>query len=213
MKCALIAFVKKLRIVTPSYLAVNRLQQRIIFVQKERVIFGAHGHQLHAITCRRFCVVLSVKARKHQQVVVFHSFFNSATVNVGEVATANPDCKCTVRKCNVQNATLRVRMERAHKALVKSPHFCGPLLQSIGVCVKISRRENTDFRFWPIPQAFRPCCVDANKFDFVHIFAPLKNKDRPACADCDLITSPFLVLKVIYNYNLRKTSTVKEVKQ
>ena len=96
----------------------------------------------------------------------------------------------------------RIRESR----LVKSPHFCGPLLQAVIVCVKVSRRENTDFRFWPKPQSHGSLCVDSDKFDSVHIFAPLKNKDRPACADCDLLTSPFLVLKLIYNYDLRKAS-------
>ena len=199
MKCALIASVKKLRVAMPCYFTISRLQQRIVFVHKERVLFRAHGHQLHAITRSRFCVVLSVEARKRKQVVVFHRFFHGATVNVGKVAPANPDRKSSVRKRNVQNATLRIRMECAHKTLMEPPCFCGPLLQSIIICVKISRRENTDFRFRPIPQSHGPLCVDSDKFDSVHIFAPLKNKDRPACADCDLITSPFLVLKVIYN--------------
>lgn len=112
MKCALIASVKKLRVAMPCYFAISRLQQRIVFVHKERVLFRAHGHQLHAITCRRFCVVLSVEARKHQQVVVFHSFFNSATVNVGGGCTREskpqmPHSQARYLKCDAphQNET------------------------------------------------------------------------------------------------------------
>ena len=101
MKGTLIASIESFRVVVPGHLAINWLQQRIVFVQKERVPFRAHRHQLHAITRSRFCVVLSVEARKRKQVVVFHRFFNSATINAGEVAPANPNRKRPVRKRNV----------------------------------------------------------------------------------------------------------------